>query len=209
MAGANVAPSSGVSGGMGAVLRGYREEKARQFGNSAGGGGGSGDLDVARLNWGQRRWLMKNQEALDARRDSQRQAANEDLRYATVLEDTMATRDTSRAITQDKAAQQAAGSRERSLKRTEGKIAEAKSQADFGRQQQTDTSQRIYEESTKDTAFAREQKGLNAAARREKASRNQAFSMGGGAPAESVTFGKPGTGGKGGGGGDTIKFSVT
>lgn len=77
--------------------------------------------------------------------------------------------------------------------------------------QSEDTSQRVYDESTKDTAFAREQKGLNAAARREKASRNQAFSFGGGAPAESVTFGGGTGGGKKGGGGsaDTIKFKVS
>lgn len=197
MAGANLNPSSGVGGGMGAIFRGYREEQARQF-NSTGGGGG--DIDVAKLNWGQRRWLMKNQGALDARRDSQRKAENEDLRYRAVIDDTMRTRDTARTIAADTAQQRTAGSQERSKMKLESKL-----------KQSADTSQRIYEESTKETAFQREQKGLNAAARREKASRNQAFSFGGGAPVESVTFGGGAGGGKKGGvgGGDTIKFSVT
>lgn len=200
MAGANLNPSSGVSGGMGAIFRGYREEQARQFNNAGGGGGGSGDLDVAKLNWGQRRWLMKNQGALDARRDSQRQAENEDLRYRAVIDDTMRTRDTARTIAADTAAKKTTGSQERSKMKLESKL-----------QQGAATSQRIYEESTKDTAFQREQRGLNAAARREKASRNQAFSFGGGAPVESVSFGGGAGGGKKGGvgGGDTIKFSVT
>lgn len=195
MAGADVAPSSGVGGGMGAVLRGYREEKARQFGDAA-SNASSGDvgMDISRMNWGQRRFYMKNQEAFEGMRQQRRADAMQDMRNATVL-------DTAAEVYKGREASKVKKGEERQT----AKLGQQALDNEAVRKQKETTSQRIYETTQKQEDFGREKQRRNQIFR-------QATKLGGPGNVESISFaGTPGTGGKGGGGasGDTIKFSVT
>lgn len=156
MPAANIGPTSGVSGsGLDAIRAGMKK------GSSSGGGGGDGFNPFA--SRGQFKRFMQYQ-------DWTRSQDRVDTTQRVIDEDTMRTRDTARDIAKGKAA----GSEERKTMTHSRKQTDLLSQSDFDRAQAARTSERIYEETTKGTAFDREQKGLNAAARRSRKERDQA-----------------------------------
>lgn len=176
-------PSSGVSGGgLDAVRAGMRK------GSGGGDGGGS--------PWASRGQFKRFMQMREWERDQDRV----DTRQKVIDDDTKATRDTARDVFKTERTDASAGKQRRSDMKLSSKLEQAAT-----------TSQRIYEESTKETQFARDQKGLSAASRRtmkenkaERAGRMeermQAFNFGGGASATSVNIGSPKSG-------DTISFA--
>lgn len=160
MPAANIGPTSGVGGGgLDAIRAGMKK--------GSGGGGGGSNTTSDGFNPFMNRWQFQRfMQYQDVKRNQDRV----DMKQNVADTDTLMMRQG--ALDMAKAKQ--AGQIERQGMTHSRKQTELLNQSDFDRAQAAETSRRIYEESTKDTAFAREQKGLNAAARRTRKERDQA-----------------------------------